>query len=498
MRTKKRPSPSSRASATTFPSCPSSAPIGSSISRVSTTDGEENVAPNALEAFVFTERGVYRPGDEVHIGYIVKQRDWAGRLAGLPLEIEVLDARGLCALKRRVSLPAAGFDELKFSTAYQSPTGEYRINLYLVRNGWRDLLLGGAGFQVKEFLPDRMRLTSELNKQTARGWIDPKGVQALVRLENLYGTAASDRRITSQMELSPAGFHFDEFSDYVFFDPLREDKKEREPQTVDLGETKTDADGKATVRLDLERFADATYEMSLWNQGFEAEGGRSVSAYNNVLVSALPHVVGYKANPQLNFLAKDRPAAIDFIALDPQLHKIALDGLRFELIERTYVSILTKKENGDYAYESVLRETPVKSETAHDPRRRFALSPNDGATRQLPSPRPRREWPTGQPGLFLRRRAGQRHALAGEKCRAAGETRPPAIQRRRRDRGQHHRALHRRRLDHDRERQGARAAMVQEQHHEQRAAHSRPGRFRRHRLRQCLLRPRARFARRFS
>jgi uncharacterized repeat protein (TIGR01451 family) len=325
--------------------------------------GEENAPANQLEAFLFTERGVYRPGDEVHAGYIVKQRDWRGQLTGLPLEIEVLDARGLRVQTRRVALPAAGFDELKFATAYESPTGEYRINLYLVRNGWRDLLLGGAGFQVKEFLPDRMRLTSELNKQTPRGWIDPHGLQALVTLRNLYGTPATDRRITSQLELLPAGFHFAEYEGYMFFDPLREGRKDREPQTVDLGESKTNGDGEATIALDLERFADATYEMSLWNQGFEAEGGRSVSAYNNVLVSALPHVIGYKADPQLDFLVKDRAAAIEFIALDPQLNKIALDQLHFDLSERTYVSILTKKENGDYAYESVLRAKPIKSAT---------------------------------------------------------------------------------------------------------------------------------------
>ncbi len=326
-------------------------------------DGVENAAPRQLDAFLFTERGVYRPGDEVHIGYIVQQRDWQGRLTGLPLEIEVLDARGLPALARRVVLSAIGFDELQFATAYESPTGEYQVNLYLVRENRRDLLLGNASFQVKEFLPDRMRLTSELNKQTTRGWIAPTGVQALVTLRNLYGTPATDRRITSQLELAPAGFHFAEYRDYVFFDPLNDRKKAREPQTVDLGESKTDRDGKTTVALHLERFADATYEMTLGVQGFEAEGGRSVGAYNSVVVSALPHVVGYRADPQLDFLVKDRPAAIDFIALDPQLNKIALDQLRFELIERTYVSILTKKENGDYAYESVLRETAVKTET---------------------------------------------------------------------------------------------------------------------------------------
>ena len=40
--------------------------------------------PEKLDAFVFTERGVYRPGDQIHIGVIVKQRNWGGQLKGLP------------------------------------------------------------------------------------------------------------------------------------------------------------------------------------------------------------------------------------------------------------------------------------------------------------------------------------------------------------------------------------------------------------------------------
>src|SRR5213075_2088363 len=34
-------------------------------------DGADSVLPENLDAFVFTERGVYRPGDDVHIGIVV-------------------------------------------------------------------------------------------------------------------------------------------------------------------------------------------------------------------------------------------------------------------------------------------------------------------------------------------------------------------------------------------------------------------------------------------
>ncbi|MBA3962859.1 MAG: alpha-2-macroglobulin [Chthoniobacterales bacterium] len=326
-------------------------------------DGVENISPDQLEAFVFTERGVYRPGDEVHIGCIVKQRSWQGKLEGMPVEVEVFDARDARAQVRQLRLPAKGFAELNFQTANESPTGAYRVEVYLVRNGKRDALLGNGEFHVEEFLPDRMKIESHLSKEPAHGWIDPKDVQAFVTLRNLYGTPASARRVASKLELSPANFSFSEFKDYSFHDPLRDDQKEHTTQTVDLGDLTTNDEGKVTVPLNLERFADATYEMNFSTEGFEADGGRSVHAYNSLLVSALPRVIGYKPDAPLDYLQKNSAHTIDFIAVDRGLNKVATENLKFDLIERTYVSVLAKKDNGNYAYESVLKERPVKTDS---------------------------------------------------------------------------------------------------------------------------------------
>src|SRR5204862_1497196 len=46
--------------------------------------GVGDLLPENLDAFVFTERGIYRPGDEMHIGVVVKQRNRQGPLKGLP------------------------------------------------------------------------------------------------------------------------------------------------------------------------------------------------------------------------------------------------------------------------------------------------------------------------------------------------------------------------------------------------------------------------------
>jgi uncharacterized protein YfaS (alpha-2-macroglobulin family) len=358
--------------------------------------GAENIGPDGLDAFVFTERGVYRPGDEIHIGVVVKQRNWQGNLKGVPVETEVVDARDLRVQTKKLTLPEAGFVELSYRTANESPTGVYTVNVYLIKDNKRTTLLGSTTASVKEFLPDRMKIETRLSKAAPHGWIDPSDMHASVILANLYGTPATDRRVTGRVELVPAAFSFPEFRDFTFFDPLLDEKKNREEQSVDLGEKKTDDQGHAEFDLQLERFADATYSMRFIAEGFESEGGRSVTGDVSALVSALPYVIGCKTGGDLRYIEMNKPRGIDLIAVDPQLNRIAVENITLTIIAQENVSVLKKQENGNYVYESVLRERPAKSE-------RIAISAN-GLNYTLP---------TGEPGNYvLELRDDQNRALS--------------------------------------------------------------------------------------
>jgi uncharacterized protein YfaS (alpha-2-macroglobulin family) len=325
-------------------------------------EGVENVLPENLDAFLFTERGVYRPSDEIYIGLVVKQRNWQSNLKGLPIETEVVDARGLRVQTRKITLPESGFTELTYQTANESPTGLYTFNAYLTINSERSTLLGSTTANVKEFQPDRMKIETRLTKSAPHGWINPKDVRASIALANLYGTPATDRRITGRVELAPSSFSFPEFRGYAFFDPLLDPKKDRHNESVDLGEKKTDDAGRTEFDLQLERFADATYSMRFIAEGFEAEGGRSVTGDVSTLVSALPYVIGSKSDGDLHYIDMNKARALDLVAVDPQLNRIAVENVTLNVIAQEYVSVLTKQENGKYSYESVLKERVAKSE----------------------------------------------------------------------------------------------------------------------------------------
>ncbi len=311
-----------------------------------------------LTAYLFSDRGIYRPGDAFHIGMITKTSDWSRDLAGIPLESEVLDARGLTVARERFKLPASGFAELSYATADTAPTGTYTVNLHIVKDNRADAEIGTTTVRVQEFEPDRMKVAARLSAESADGWVSPKDLQALVNVQNLFGTPAEHRRVEATVTLTPAFPAFRTLPDYRFYDPLRA----KEGYNERLRDALTDPEGNATFDLGLQKYAKATYRVHLLARAFEPAGGRSVTADAASLVSELAFLVGFKADGDLAYLSRDSTHIVSWIAIDPNAKKTAATGLTLKRVETKYVSVLTKQNNGTYQYESRKKDVTLSEE----------------------------------------------------------------------------------------------------------------------------------------
>ena len=309
----------------------------------------------AISAFLFSDRGIYRPGDEVRAAAIVKPQDWRPLPQGLPLRLVVTDPRGQVVKRELLRTGSAGFEELRYQTREAGAVGPYTFSLYLIGNDQREQMIGTLDVKVQEFLPDRLRMSTRFSKEQAAGWVAPEDLQALVALENLFGTPATGRRVRATMRLSPAAVSFAQYRDYLFHDP----QAAREGFTENLEDQTTDDAGKATLNLNLGRFARATYRVSLNAQGFEADGGRGVSGEASQLVSSLPFLVGWKTDGRIDFIPRGSQRNVELVAVDPRLARIAAPGLKLRRIERRHVSVLLRQGSGLYKYESRLKEVPL-------------------------------------------------------------------------------------------------------------------------------------------
>ena len=325
--------------------------------------GGERNAKNAgrLSAYLFSDRGIYRPGDAFHVGVVVRAADWTKPLDGIPLVAEITDARGSIVEQRKVRLDAAGFLAIDHTTQESAPTGTWNVNVYIVKDGKTDVQIGSTSVQIKEFLPDRMKADAKLSQSAPDGWVKPENLKALFSLQNLFGTPAQDRRVEATLTLSPSVPSFRGYADYRFFDPQRA----KEGYTDALGERKTNDKGEAEFPLDLTKYAGATYQLRFFGKGYEAEGGRSVAAETRQLISSLDYLIGTRTDGALDFVQRGAKRSVNVIAIDPNSKKTAVENLKLALIERRYVSILTKQESGVYKYESkakdvLVSEAPLK------------------------------------------------------------------------------------------------------------------------------------------
>lgn len=313
-----------------------------------------------LSAYIFNDRGIYRPGDEIRFGAIVKAGDWTRNLGGTPMAYVITDPNGNDIYEKEFVLNADGFEEIKYSTKDYSPTGQYNFYLYLKKKKqnsdlYERILIGSQTAKVEEFMPDTLQVSSNFEPIPATGWIHPQNLSAIVKVKNLFGTAAAGNKVTAEMRLDPGYIRFNKYKDFSFRDPFIS----KESYVERMDDATTDENGYARFNIDMERFAPASYRLVFTADGYEKESGRSTSTSSSLYVSPLDYLIGYKADGSLSYIKKDSKRMLKFVAVGPDLESIKVDDVKLVLTENRYVSVLIKQPNGIYKYQSVKKEYPV-------------------------------------------------------------------------------------------------------------------------------------------
>ncbi|WP_392562310.1 alpha-2-macroglobulin [Orbus sturtevantii] len=320
----------------------------------------ETIDGGELRTHLFSDRGVYRPGDTFNIGMIVRAQDWSKSLTGIRLEADIYDPKSNRVKTESIVLDEYGFEELSYKTDYSSPTGEWYINLYL-KNPNEDYrtLLGSTSVVIREFEPDKTAVSLTLLPEIKAGWVHPDALSAKVNAKNLFGTAAQNRVVKSQLYLEPSAPYFKKYDSYAFYQNIN---RYQNSFNIAIEETTTDENGVAELTLPITSF-EGNYTAKLLTEVFEPDSGRSVSATSTIFVSPNDYLVGAKADGRLDYIKKDSTRTINLIAIAPNLEQISLTDLTLVKLEQKYLSVLVKQPSGVYKYESkrkdiVLSQTP--------------------------------------------------------------------------------------------------------------------------------------------
>ncbi|HUP24477.1 MAG TPA: MG2 domain-containing protein [Thermoanaerobaculia bacterium] len=165
---------------------------------------EERVAgapyrePGAYRAALYTERGVYRPGEVAHLAAIVRDERQVAPPEGMPAVLHVLDPRGKTVQRHNLRTNSAGFVAADLALQDFAMTGRWQARLEVAERA-----IATHRFQVEELVPERMKVTATPARAEAlRG----EPVEVGVSARYLFGGVPAGAPVELQCELQPSTF----------------------------------------------------------------------------------------------------------------------------------------------------------------------------------------------------------------------------------------------------------------------------------------------------
>ena len=308
--------------------------------------------PVGLDAFVYTERGVYRTGETVHVTSLL--RDAQGVAAtGAPLTLVMERPDGV--EYRRALLQDGGLGGRSWSVPIISSamTGTWRVSAY---TDPKQPAVGQTSFLVEDYVPDRIQFDIS-SKDTAISQKNP--AQVSVDGHFLYGAPASDLELSGTMSIAAAKER-PGFAGYSF--GLADDEVTAVRQELnDL--PSTDAKGQATFPVALDKVPATSRPLEATiNISMADTGGRAVERKITLPVTPGATMIGVKPLFKGSSLEDGANADFDMVMATPDGKTVAQKGLKYELL-KIDTSYQWYRQNGQWQFEPIKRTERVANGT---------------------------------------------------------------------------------------------------------------------------------------
>jgi len=312
------------------------------------------LSPGPMEAFLFTERGIYRPGDSVNMTALLRDRK-ARAIEGLPLTLKITNPDGIVVREEVIQSQAMGAYSYRLLSSPNGRTGRWKMELFadVKKNS-----LGEVSFLIEEIIPPRL----EVSIQTDFGPITRLlGKDVTIQADYLYGAPGADLNTRLDVDFEIIRQPFANYPDFYFGQTGGPEKnKQLAKQSFNFSrEAKTDNVGGAVITVQLPDDLDISNPIQAKLRAeVEDVDGRAMAASKILAVRHLPLYIGL--SPQFKERAPEQQAfKFKLITLNEQLEQVKRTGLEWRLTkEKQYFQWFYKADQ--WAYEKIVEEKPVQ------------------------------------------------------------------------------------------------------------------------------------------
>ena len=263
------------------------------------------VLKEGLKAFVYGERGVWRPGDTLHVAAIVQDKG-KGLPDGHPATFEVYTPEGQFYAKL-VRKSTDGFFSFDIPTKADDPTGYWNAYLKVGSNSFHKTL------HVETIKPNRLKISTSLEDEKVLQ--AGKAVTIKTSARWLAGGVAGDVPASARMTLKKAGTAFKGFDGYSFTSP----SSTFTSSEYILYDKKLASTGDLTVSVRMPDASDAPGMLQAFIvTSVQESGGDESFTTATIPFSPFSAYVGLKVPSDGDYLETDKDHNIGVAVVDAQ------------------------------------------------------------------------------------------------------------------------------------------------------------------------------------
>ncbi len=308
-------------------------------------------SPDAIDAYLYTDRGVYRPGETVNVTTMLRDQQ-AKAMGDVQLNFVLSRPDGLEAKKWTVKDLQAGGIASPVTLTNTAPRGRWQVAAYIDPKGDP---VGRVAFDVQDFVPQKLKVELKPTQKILR-----PGSQAVIDVNGrfLYGAPAAGLGGEGTMTITRDSTPFATVAalkDYRF--GKVDDTFEGTQVTMNVPET--DATGKTQATAAIDELKETSLPLKAdINIAIFEPGGRTTSDQVSLPVRTRETMLGVRPEFEYDSVQENTPANLDVVAVDADGRFKQVANVTWELVNED-VDYRWYQVDNDWKYERVVNDRIV-------------------------------------------------------------------------------------------------------------------------------------------
>jgi uncharacterized protein YfaS (alpha-2-macroglobulin family) len=316
---------------------------------------EGRAQPGPVDAFLYTERGIYRPGETVQLMALLRD-DGATALSNMPVTLIVKRPDGTEFTRFVHALRAAGAVHQAIDLPKSSRRGRWSVTAHIDPRG---APVGRVDFSVEDFVPEKLKveLTSDeaiLRPGRANGFA--------ISADFLYGAPGSGLAVEADMRVIVDDQPFPAFVKYRFGPEAEREKFE--PPFISLTAPETDETGKSRLEWGGDQVKDTVLPLKaqLTARVFEPGGGRATKADRVIPMRSRDAYLGIRPVFEGRYSREGIDTEFDIVAVDSVGAQMARPTVEYR-IDRIEYAYQWYQVDGRWRWQAIPNERLLIADT---------------------------------------------------------------------------------------------------------------------------------------